>query len=215
MASLRLSLSLLLFSIFCISRLVEPAPAVRSRSRSESRAHIEASCRATRYPALCVQLLSGFPSSTIQNPQQLAQAALSASLYRARHTRSYMLKVANELEAMKAKDYQAVKDCLDQINDTVEQLSQSIRELRRLGSQEEAVGRGNVFWHISNVETWTSAALSDVSYCVNEFPGRRMSKLKATIKGKVLNVAQATSNALALFHRYAARYKAGATTQKP
>ncbi|XP_057998864.1 pectinesterase inhibitor 7-like [Hevea brasiliensis] len=210
MANLSLSLSLLLF-VFCISSMAEPA-FVR---RPLEQANIEASCRSTRYPALCIQYLSGFADSTIQNPQELAQAALSVSLYRARYTRSYMLKVATELKAKKAKEYQAIKDCLDQINDSVQQLSQSIRELRWLGGHEEAESSDDVFWHISNVETWTSAALTDATYCVDQFPGRKMSKLKATIKGKVLNVAQATSNALALFHQYASRYKAGATTKKP
>ncbi|XP_050236654.1 pectinesterase inhibitor 9 [Mercurialis annua] len=206
MANLRLSLFLTLLPLLCISGTAQPTSVKRSRSRSPS--YIESSCRATRYPALCLQYLSTLPNSTIQNPHQLAQAALTVSLYRARYTRSYMLKITKQLRLTKAKEYQAVKDCLDQINDSVQQLGQSIRELRRLGSQEETAV--DAVWRLSNVESWTSAALSDASFCLNEFPGRRMSKLKATIKGKVLNVAQATSNALALFHRFAVRYRAAA-----
>ncbi|OAY49329.1 pectinesterase inhibitor 9 [Manihot esculenta] len=207
MANLSLPSSLLLLFVLCISGTAESA-FVR---RSHARAYIEASCRSTRYPALCIKYLSGFANSTIQNPQQLAQAALLASLYRARYTRSYMLKVTTELKATKAKEYQAVKDCLDQIDDSVQQLSQSIRELRRFGGHEESENSEDVFWHISNVESWTSAALTDASNCAEQFRGRKMNKLKATIKGKVLNVAQATSNALALFHRYASRYRTTAT----
>lgn len=124
-----------------------------------------------------------------------------------------MLKVAKELKAMRAKEYPAVRDCSQQIDDSVNQLSQSIRELRRLDPIIKA-GTGmtdDTFWHIDNVETWVSAALTDASSCLDEFPGHRLSKMKATIKGKVLNVAQLTSNALALFHRYAARFRAAAT----
>ncbi|KAF5466998.1 hypothetical protein F2P56_016874 [Juglans regia] len=179
--------------------------------RSRSRAYIEASCRTTRYPTLCIKYLCGYANANIQSPEQLAHLALSVSLYRALNTKAYMLKAAKELEASKAKGYQAVKDCLAEINDSVEQISQSIIELRRLG--HEPVG-DDFFWHISNVETWVSAALTDVSTCLDELPGRNMSKLKATIKGKVLNVVQATSNALALFHRYAARYRV-ARAKKP
>jgi pectinesterase inhibitor-like protein len=210
MAHLSRSLLLIiLFALLFISCTAEPAFAQRSRSR----AYIKASCRATRYPALCVQCLFGYAdNATIQSPEQLAQIALSVSLYRAWHTRAYMLEVEKALEASKAKDYQAVKDCLAQISDSVNQLSQSIRELRRLG--HEPVG-DNFFWHISNVEAWISAALSDASFCFNELPGRNIGKLKATIKGKVLNVAQTTSNALALFHQYAAKYKAARVAKKP
>ncbi|KAI3416817.1 PMEI domain-containing protein, partial [Psidium guajava] len=193
----KLSLLLLVFSLVCVSTSVTPALARRSRSRT----YIEMSCRATRYPQLCVQCLSGYGNGSIRSPQQIAQAALAVSLYKATYTRAYMVKVARDLKAMKAHDYQAVKDCMDQIDNTVDQLTQSIRELRRLG--QETVG-DDLYWHISNVESWVGAALTDTTTCLDEFPGDRMSKAKAVLKGKVLNVAMTTSNALALFHRFAA-----------
>ncbi|KAK3195030.1 hypothetical protein Dsin_026340 [Dipteronia sinensis] len=204
MAQLKLPLLLLMvLSISCIIGMVEPSFARRSRNR----AYLEASCRSTRYPALCVQCLLGYVNKTgLQNPQQLAQLALSVSLYKALHTRAYLLKVAKELKKIKAKEYQMVQDCTEQINSGIVQLSQSIEELRRL-NQEEAFSDQS-FWHRSNVETWVSAALTDATTCVDQFPVRNMSKLKATIKGKVLNMVQVTSNALALFHRYAAKYGA-------
>ncbi|KAG7998394.1 hypothetical protein I3843_01G256700 [Carya illinoinensis] len=209
MAQLDYSLLLFFSCLFSMSVMAEPAFARRSRSM----AYIEASCRTTRYPTLCIKYLSSYANANIQSPEQLAHLALSVSLYRALYTKTYMLKAAKELKASKAKGYQAMKDCLAEINDSVEQISQSIVELRRLGHESAAVG-DDFFWHISNVETWVSAALTDVSTCLDELPGRNMSKLKATIKGKVLNVAQATSNALALFHRYVARYRV-AKAKKP
>ncbi|XWS35670.1 hypothetical protein CRYUN_Cryun20dG0016500 [Craigia yunnanensis] len=204
MAKLSLSLVLFFLFIFCINiGTVEP---------SGARTFIEASCQTTRYPVLCIKCLSPYANSDIRNAQQLSQVALTVSLYRARYTRSYMLKVAKGLKEIKAKEYPTVRDCLQQIDDSVNQLSQSIRELRRLDPKAEITD--DIFWHIDNVETWVSAALTDASSCVDEFPGHRMSKMKANIKGKVLNVAQLTSNALALFHQYAARCRAAAT-KKP
>ncbi|XVF73424.1 hypothetical protein PTKIN_Ptkin12aG0200800 [Pterospermum kingtungense] len=167
----------------------------------------------TRYPALCIKCLSRYVNSSILDDQQLAHVALTVSLHRASYTRSYMLKLAKELKAIKAKEYPAVRDCLQQIDDSVNQLSQSIRELRRLDPKSGM--SDDIFLHIENVRTWVSTALTDASSCADEFPGHRTSKMKATIKGKVLNVAQLTSNALALFHRYAARYRAAANTKKP
>ncbi|KAL0002697.1 hypothetical protein SO802_016478 [Lithocarpus litseifolius] len=209
MAQLSLYLLVIMVSLFCNSSLAEPAFA----RHSQSNGYIKDSCRITRYPSLCLQCLSSYGNSTtIQSPEELTQVALSVSLYRAQYTRAYMLKVAKELESSKAKGYyQTVKDCLAEINDSVDQLSQSIRELRHLGQETVA---NDIFWHISNVETWVSAALTDASTCLDEFPGHNMGKLKATIKGKVLNVAEVTSNALALFHRYAAA-KYRAANKKP
>ncbi|CAB4300077.1 unnamed protein product [Prunus armeniaca] len=207
----KFSFSLLLILLFILSLLssVEPSFASHPQQprRSRARAYIEASCRTTRYPKLCVHCLSTYikPNMTIQSPQQLAQVALSVSLYRAQYARAYVLKVAKELKELKAREYQVVHDCLNQINDGVAQLTESIKELRRLG---QATVGDDLFWHISNVETWVSTALTDAYTCVDELPGKNMSKLKATIKGKVLNVAEVTSNALALFHRFAQRYRA-------
>lgn len=209
MAKLGLSLLLILLSIFSLSNTVEPAFSRHISRRSRARAYIETACQTTQYPALCVHCLSTYikPNMTIQSPQQLAQVALSASLYRALYARAYVLKVVRELKTLK-RENQVVQDCLEQINDSVDQLSGSIKELRRLG--QESVG-DDLFWHISNVETWVGTALTDASTCVDELPaGPNMSKLKATIKGKVLNVAEVTSNALALFHKFAA-----SATKKP
>ncbi|KAF9668816.1 hypothetical protein SADUNF_Sadunf14G0042700 [Salix dunnii] len=203
MARTSLFILLLLLSIVCLSGAMKPA---RSSRRSRARAYVEKECNKTRYPSLCIQYLSVSANSTIQTPQQLAQAALSVSLYKALQTRTFMMKVAKELKAMKSKDYQAVKDCLDQICDSVDQLSESVRELHRL-ERLDVAGGDDVFWHISNVETWVGSAMTDASTCLDEFSGRDMNKLRALIKAKVLNVAQTASNALSMFHRYAAKYK--------
>ncbi|KAK8711197.1 hypothetical protein V6N13_146487 [Hibiscus sabdariffa] len=214
MAKLRLFLVFFFLFVFYVNiGTVESSMGRPRHSRQPgARNFIDVSCQTTRYPALCIKYLARYANSSIRNEQQLAQVALTISLYKARHTRSYMLKVAEELESIKAKEYPAVRDCLEQIEDSVNQLGQSIRELRRC-SPETGI-TDDIFWHIDNVDTWISAALTDASNCVDEFPGRRMSKLKATIKVKVTNVAQLTSNALALFHRYAARYRSAAN-KKP
>ncbi|XP_052194543.1 pectinesterase inhibitor 9-like [Diospyros lotus] len=190
----------------CIAGMANPTYTHRSRAM----AFVEAQCRATRYPQLCVQCLSANTNSTtIQNPQQLAQFALTVSLAKARYTTAYVTKVAAELKRKKAKEYQVVKDCLDQINDSVDQLSQSVKELQLINEDGEA----NFYWRMSNVQTWVSTALTDAASCIEGFSGHAMGgKVKATVRARVLNVAQVTSNALALFNRFAARHRA---TSKP
>ncbi|CAL0329626.1 unnamed protein product [Lupinus luteus] len=147
----------------------------------------------------------------------LAHIALSVSLSRALHTRGYLLKISNELNAMKKdKEYLTVQDCTNQTNDSVDQLSQALKELRRFNKHGSTVN-DNMLWHISNIETWASTASTDASSCVYSFSGHRMSKRMASIKDKAQNVAKVTSNALALFRRYATRYRQASarTTKKP
>ncbi|KAK7256577.1 hypothetical protein RIF29_30031 [Crotalaria pallida] len=190
----------------------------KTQTQTSTMTYIESSCEGTLYPDLCLRCLAKFANSKIDGPQHLAHVALSVSLYKALNTRGYLLKVAKEIEAIKDhKDgsrvaYQTVLDCVKQITDSVDQLSQAIKELRRLNKRNSTTIDDDFLWHISNVETWVSTALTDASYCVESFPGHRMSKRTAAIKVKAKNVAEVTSNALALFHRYASKTRAAAAT---
>ncbi|WJX75902.1 hypothetical protein P8452_59387 [Trifolium repens] len=189
----------------------------QAQTRNKTLAYIESSCQGTRYPDLCMRSLASFAKySTIAGPDHLAHIALSVSLVKALQTRGYLLKVVKEIEEINKGTepglaYLTMQDCEKQISDSVDQLSQAIKELRRVN--KGTIIDDKMLWHISNVETWVSTALTDASYCVQSFPGHRMSKRTATIKSKAQNVAEVTSNGLALFHRYAARYKAAAAAR--
>ncbi|KAK7260196.1 hypothetical protein RIF29_26037 [Crotalaria pallida] len=216
MAHLNLTFLITLLSLLFSCVLIKPSLA---KHNSQTMSYIESSCSGTLYQDLCIRCLAKYVTnySTMDGPNHLAHVALSVSLSRALNTRDYLLKVAKELKTIKKdKKYQTVQDCANQISDSVDQLSQAIKELRRLSQRSSAIN-DDVLWHISNVETWVSTALTDASSCVYSFTGHRMSKRMAAIKVKAQNVAEVTSNALALFHRYASRYKQAAarTTKKP
>ncbi|PSS04079.1 Pectinesterase inhibitor domain protein [Actinidia chinensis var. chinensis] len=113
-----------------------------------------------------------------------------------------------KVSGMKPREYQALRDCVDNMGDTVDQLTRSIRELGRTG---KSAGQ-NFMWHMSNVQTWVSAALTDENTCVDGFAGHAMDgNVKTAIRRRVVSVAQVTSNALALVNRFAARHHQAAT----
>ncbi|CAJ1782710.1 unnamed protein product [Sphenostylis stenocarpa] len=199
-------------SLFLCLAAVEPSLDLHQPpNQNQTMAYIKSSCQGTRYPDLCIRCLARFSNSTIDGPQHLVHLALSVSLFRALKTRGYLFKVAKELEEFKSdRVYLTVQDCVTQIDDSVDQLCQAIKELRMLNKRTTI--DDNFLWHISNVETWVSTALTDASYCVQSLPGTKMSKRTATIKVKAQNVAEVTSNALNLFHRYASSYHVEART---
>ncbi|CAL0329624.1 unnamed protein product [Lupinus luteus] len=206
MTQLNLTLLVTFLSLFFTSVLVKPSSA---NHNSQTISYIESSCNDTLYQDLCIRCLAKYVMnySTIDGPQHLAHVALSVSLSRALNTRGYLLQVAKELNTIKkVKEYPTVQDCVNQINDSVDQLSQAIKELRKFNQLGSTIN-DKMLWHISNVETWVSTALTDASSCVYSFSDHRMSKRMASIKVKAQNVAEVTSNALALFHRYATRNK--------
>ncbi|KAK7309032.1 hypothetical protein RJT34_05454 [Clitoria ternatea] len=163
---------------------------------------IKSSCRATLYPLLCVQTLLKYSTLIGRSDRQLAITALSVSISRTRSSASFVKKMSKG-RGMKPREYRAVQDCVENIGDSVDSLRESVRELGRMG---RAVGE-DFSWHMSNVQTWVSAALTDDNTCLDGFSGSYMNgNVKTAIKERAVHVAQVTSNALALVNRFASRH---------
>lgn len=202
MAKLGLTLVVLSFVLVSLN-MSNKADSAITKQNSDSLGFIEASCKATTYPSLCVHCLSSFADKIRQSHRQLAQTALAVSLSRAQSTADFVSKMTR-VKGIKPREYAAVKDCLENMADTVDRLSQSVRELGHMG---RAMGQDFV-WHVSNVQTWVSAALTDENTCLDGFAGRFMDgNVKAAIRRRVVNVAQVTSNSLALVNRFASKHK--------
>ncbi|KAI3505194.1 hypothetical protein L1887_27158 [Cichorium endivia] len=166
--------------------------------------YVTTSCRTTRYPSLCVRCLSRYATSIQGNDQKLAKAAISVSLNNANSTAGYISKLATSA-ALKPSVYQAVKDCVNNMNNCVTSLYQSAQELQKM-----AQSRGQNFeWHMSNAETWVSSALTNQNTCARGFSdGSIDGPVKDAVIRRMNYVAQLTSNALALVNRFALRHKA-------
>ncbi|KAK7389294.1 hypothetical protein VNO78_24164 [Psophocarpus tetragonolobus] len=172
--------------------------------RKATRELIEGSCKGTRYPAKCVESLMGYAGSIGESEEKLAMSALSVSVWKSRSCASFVEKMGS-VKGMKARERNAVEDCIENMNDSLERLSQSLRELGLV-----VVGkakRKDFLWHISNVQTWVSAAITDQDTCLDSFDGPHLdAKLKAAIKPRVVDAYQVTTNALALVNRFASKY---------
>uniref|UniRef100_A0A0D9WU20 Pectinesterase inhibitor domain-containing protein n=1 Tax=Leersia perrieri TaxID=77586 RepID=A0A0D9WU20_9ORYZ len=168
---------------------------------------IRKSCRATQYPALCVQSLASYGSPAPHSPRDLARAALSVSVDRARSASAYVghLRIGGGGGG-------AVRDCLENMADSVGHLRDAAAEL---GGNMGRAGSAGFRWHLSNVQTWCSAALTDENTCLDGLAVSRRgggggagvdAATRSAIRGKVVEVAQVTSNALALVNRVAPNY---------
>ncbi|XP_057952779.1 pectinesterase inhibitor 11-like [Malania oleifera] len=186
---------LLLLSIFCVAAAAASVSAHTPSKSSNS--FILGSCRETRYPALCLKSLLPYASAIQTSPQKLAQTALSLSLNQANSTKAFVSKM-NKIKGQKKLVQEALKDCLDEMEDSMGRLGQSIQELRSLGRASSP----NFQWHLSNVQTWVSAALTDDNTCIDGLAGPAYTEnVKKEVKFRVANAARATSNALALINR--------------
>ncbi|KAI3800451.1 hypothetical protein L1987_28542 [Smallanthus sonchifolius] len=188
------------------------SPIVESRSRA--RMYLELQCRSALYSDLCVQTLLTYVSKTgLPSPQLLAQISLASCLSKARFTKTYLNLVAKKLnETKNFGNNQAIEDCVHQINDGVNQITQSFKELQKIGKD----GDKNFMWHETNVQTWVSAALTDATTCIDGILGDAISKREQImIKARLLNVKQLASNSLAMFSRFTTRYRASRGIKYP
>ncbi|XP_051122885.1 21 kDa protein-like [Andrographis paniculata] len=194
MAIINSTLPLILLSL--TAAVVAAVPA------SPAASFIRSSCRATTYPAVCVQSLSTYAGAIRGSPRQLVATALSVSVERARATEAFVHRLT-KFRGLKRREYAAIKDCLEEVSDSVDRLSKSVAELQRMGR-----ARGPEYtWHLSNLQTWVSAALTDDSTCADGFSGRALDgRIKNSIRTRMTHVGQVTSNALALCNKYAGNY---------
>ncbi|PSS33170.1 hypothetical protein CEY00_Acc03556 [Actinidia chinensis var. chinensis] len=162
---------------------------------------VMALCRETPFPTVCYMSLGVHAEAIRQDPHELARTALTLSVAGAEATKADMLKLAH-ITGLKPAEYGALKDCLDQIEDSVNRLTQSAREIEQLGQ-----AKGDEFsWHVSNVVTWTSAALAQMDTCGRGFSDRALDgKIKASVQPEVIHVWQLIRNALELFQQFAAQ----------
>ncbi|CAH9097976.1 unnamed protein product [Cuscuta europaea] len=162
---------------------------------------IQTSCRATTYPDVCVASLAQYGPTIKTSPQQLAQTALSVCLNRANSTKAFVNNLCKS--SGKSSAYGPLKDCLDQISDSMDRISKSVKELKNMGRVQSP----NFMFHVGNAQTWVSAALTDQNTCIDGFAGRALNgSIKASIKAQVTNLAQVTSNALALINKFVSKY---------
>ncbi|XP_047153762.1 21 kDa protein-like [Vigna umbellata] len=192
MATKLLCLSLLILNLLLhMSTTAESAAATTD--------FIKSSCKATRYPVACVESLSGYASKIRQSEEELASTALSVSVSKTRSCVSSLEKM-EKTKGLKVRENNAVQDCIENMNDSVDNLNRSLKELGLLGNRKGKDSR----WHISNIQTWVSAAMTYQDTCLDSIDDANS---KSSIKPKVVDASQVTSNALALVNRFASKYR--------
>ncbi|KAL5728166.1 hypothetical protein ACHQM5_001279 [Ranunculus cassubicifolius] len=194
-------LALPLLQLLSLLALLSPAHSVVDKALASS-TFLKSSCAVTLYPALCIKSLSPYSATIQHSPKLIAQAALSVSISRAKSAKTFVTQMSKS-KGMQRREYQVVEDCVENMGDSVDRLGNSIMELGHMGHAKEQ----SFMWHMSNVQTWVSAALTDEDTCLDGFAeGAIDDKIKSVIRVRITHVARLTSNALALVNRCADRH---------
>ncbi|KFK33383.1 hypothetical protein AALP_AA5G006000 [Arabis alpina] len=170
---------------------------------------IRTSCNATLYPDVCFTSLSGYASAVQDSPARLAKLAIGVSLSQAKSTAAFLSKLSHSAALTAGTASAAIRDCLSNVEDAVDEMRGSLRQLRDMNGGGVAAGRRSVEtfrFQMSNVQTWMSAALTDEDTCTDGFEDMEEvlgGVIKTSVCDRVEGVKRLTSNALALVNTYA------------
>ncbi|KAL9240388.1 hypothetical protein vseg_014613 [Gypsophila vaccaria] len=161
---------------------------------------IRASCKATRYPTLCYDSLSKYASTIQTSPRLLAKTALLITRDAARSTYSLMSKLSDTNMTRPGEDG-PMKDCLELLSDAIDELTNSMAEM------DQVMDDRNCRFHLSNIQTWASAALTDESTCTDGIVMRTENTKDITmVRNMIDDLEERTSNALSLINSYASQH---------
>lgn len=178
-----------------ISCILKPTPTSATTEVSKTyQTFIKTSCNTTTYPSLCYKSLSPYASSIKTNYIKLCSAALTVTIKAAKKTSALVTKLAQQ-KGLTEPEASAIKDCIENIEDTVDELQQTLEAMDNLQGSDRA-------FQISNAKTWASAAITDEDTCMDGFSGRKVSSsVKNKVKKSILAVTKLNSNALSLINR--------------
>ncbi|XP_009793698.1 21 kDa protein [Nicotiana tabacum] len=175
-----------------------PSPATNGPTSSNSD-FIRSSCQTTQYPHTCYNSLCSYASIVQQDSARLALVAIGVSLDNAKFAVAYLSNLSREANySAQPRTGAALHDCFSVFRDAVDQIRDSLNQMRTLGGSAESLR-----FRMSNVQTWMSAALTNEETCTDGFEDVPDGPLKMDVSDRAAKVKEVTSNALALINSYA------------
>nr|GFB99871.1 pectinesterase inhibitor 9-like [Tanacetum cinerariifolium] len=119
------------------------------------------------------------------NDQQHAKSAIVVSLNNAKSAATHVSKLTGTSN-LKPGKYQALKDCVNSMNNCAASLTKLLQELRKM---VQFKGQ-NFVWHMSNVQTWVSSALTNQNTCTGRFSDSSLNgQVKDALNKKMTSVS--------------------------
>ncbi|KDP22407.1 hypothetical protein JCGZ_26238 [Jatropha curcas] len=197
--SINLLITFLLSCLLLISNIqssVAATPVTTTKtSKTVYKNYLKTACNTTTYPKLCYNSLSPYTSTIKTNDLSLCNTALTITVKVAKNT-SGLIKELSKRKGLSKSEAAVIKDCKDEISDSIDELKQAIKALASLKSSNSTA------YVIDDIKTYVSAAITNDYTCLDGFEGMKVSaSLQSKIKKSVTNFASLTSNALALINK--------------
>uniref|UniRef100_A0A7C8YVM4 Pectinesterase inhibitor domain-containing protein n=1 Tax=Opuntia streptacantha TaxID=393608 RepID=A0A7C8YVM4_OPUST len=171
-----------------------------SASSTSNTSYIKECCTTATYPDLCFATLASYASEIQTNPKLLSTKSLSVALTAAQSASKTIARLSRLGRRLRPREAAALSECTMAVAHSEIQLQRSLEEVGgpRVSEEPEMV--------VSDVETWTSAALTYEDACMEEFAAKEMKgNVRIIVRREIWKLCQLTSNALALVHHVLAK----------
>ncbi|KAI7734135.1 hypothetical protein M8C21_010346 [Ambrosia artemisiifolia] len=195
----KLKLLLIIAFILIVASAVSVALAVALRPKSGGGSDsmirpkptkaISRVCSRTLYQNLCVQSFLDFPGSLSASDKELVHISVNMSLRHVGHA-LYTSTDINNLE-MSSRVRSAYNDCLELLEESVDQLQQSLDVATSSSSSSKE--------RVEDVMTWLSASLTNQDTCTDGLSDAEEGEVKKLMQEKLKDLAELVSNSLAIY----------------
>ncbi|KAL2481950.1 Pectinesterase/pectinesterase inhibitor 3 [Abeliophyllum distichum] len=191
----------LFFSLACLLVVAITVAAVVGSHKNqgggvEANTVVKSTCAATLYPELCMSTIAAVPeaASSIKSSKDVLMIALNYTITTVQHNYFTIKKITAQRKSLTVREKAALHDCLEMIDDTLDELHKSDRELKNYGSKNYSFSD-----HVDNLLTLLSAAQTNQESCLDGFShdGADKKVRSALLKGQ-MHVFRLCSNVLAL-----------------
>ncbi|KAG4966707.1 pectinesterase inhibitor 4-like [Glycine soja] len=194
----RIVVSLLLILTFLQLAASASASTSTTDSLKAYKKFIKDKCNSTTFPKVCYKSLSPYASKIKRNRVTLTKVSIYVALKAAKIAYSTLTKLSKSKGKLTHGEASVIADCRENIDETLDLLSQSSDGLANLNGTSSA--HDQFQW--DNIKTWMSAAITDEGTCTDEFDEIQVRpSLQKKIKTTVYNLSWFTINALALVNR--------------
>ncbi|KAI3815680.1 hypothetical protein L1987_15359 [Smallanthus sonchifolius] len=151
-------------------------------------------CSRTLYQNLCVNSFLDFPGSLSASDKELVHISVNMTL---RHVGKalYTSTDFNNME-MSTRVRSAYNDCLELLEESVEQLQQSLISVAPSG---EANNNAQRVGSTDDVMTWLSASLTNQDTCTDGLSDAEEGEVKNLMQDKLKDLSELVSNSLAIY----------------
>lgn len=147
-------------------------------------------CSRTLYQNLCVNSFVDFPGALTASDKDLVHISVNMTLRRVGKA-LYASTDFNNME-MSARVRSAYSDCLELLEESMEQLEQSLTTVAPSSSSPST-------YSFDDVMTWLSASLTNQETCTDGLSDAEEGEVKDLMKDKVKDLAEMVSNSLAIY----------------